>query len=504
MSSPSSYRRWPSWSSSVLRPASTITYVIASPGGPSSWSGPGGPRPTPALGSEVGTGWSERVSWRPPRAVWRSIPSGETACTSLKRPPRGPKDTLLGGDRWSRFWHLFTSRGSDGHRPAEDGLVFRRDRFRADLRGDRFAAHHERLKANRSRGDSAGAVRNGSAPRAGGVRCGRCGKRRDVRYKRSGRPSYGGTPLPSDYGLPAGPSASAAEIEGGAEQVVAALPPAAREARWRAAEAVEEHRRRSIRPWQQRIERAKYEAQRAARQEHAGEPENRPVARTRERRRDELPREAASPAAEFDRFPRVPPRPLGDADRPRVRPLAEPVPTLGHAATTTPAARRRIARRRIARVVVTVAPVGEHVVVRIDRGRFAARWGRTVGRRIGPACRRNGPPSTGGRGRRTRSPRRSTEPASGRRTGRSSSAAGWDVGYSTNGGCGPADPAARASAGGTRTRGGCTRWPRNGGSRRTRCTAGGRRAGCTPGNGAAEAARGRCGPAKRNGPGCGS
>jgi DNA invertase Pin-like site-specific DNA recombinase len=164
-------------------------------------------------------------------------------------------------------------------RPAEDGLVFLRDRFPAYISWDRFEANQERLAANRSRVDSAGAVRNGSALLAGVVRCGRCGKRMDVRYKRSGRPSYGCTTLPSDYGLPACPSASAAEIaEWVAEQVLAALRPAALEASLNATQAVEEQRRRSVQQWQQRIERAQYEAQRAARQYHACEPENRLVA----------------------------------------------------------------------------------------------------------------------------------------------------------------------------------------------------------------------------------
>jgi DNA invertase Pin-like site-specific DNA recombinase len=257
--------------------------------------------------------------------------------------------------------------GRASGRPAEDCLVFLKDRFPAYITWDRFEANQERLEANRSRVDSAGAVRNGSALLAGVVRCGRCGKRMYVRYKRSGRPSYGCTTLQSDYGLPACQSASAAEIEAWvAEQVLAALQPAALEASLSAAEAVEEQRRRSVQQWQQRIERAKYEAQRAARQYHACEPENRLVARTLERRWDELLREAASLEAEFDRFTRAQPRPLGEADRERVRQLAEQVPTLWHAATTTPADRRQIARLLIERVVVTVAPGREQVAVRID------------------------------------------------------------------------------------------------------------------------------------------
>ncbi len=231
-----------------------------------------------------------------------------------------------------------TGRGSG--RPAEECLVFLRDRFPAYITWDRFESNQQRMAANRSRAGSAGAVRQGSALLPGVVRCGRCGKRMYVRYTRSGRPSYGCTTARSDYGLPVCQSTTAEDIEAWvAEQVLAALQPAALEASLSAASAVEERRRQSDQQWHQRIERAKYDAGRAARQYHACEPENRLVARTLEQRWDELLREVTRLEAEFDRFTRTQPRPLGEADRDRVRQLAEQVPTLWHAATTTPAVR---------------------------------------------------------------------------------------------------------------------------------------------------------------------
>jgi hypothetical protein len=187
-----------------------------------------------------------------------------------------------------------------------------------------------------------------------------------VRYTRSGRPSYGCTTARSDYGLPICQSTTAEDIEAWvAEQVLAALQPAALEASLSAASAVEEQRRQSVRQWQQRIERAKYDAERAARQYHACEPENRLVARTLEQRWDELLREVTRLEAEFDRFTRTQPRLLGEADRDRVRQLAEQVPTLWHAATTTPADRRQIVRLLIEAVTVTVVPASKQVAVRI-------------------------------------------------------------------------------------------------------------------------------------------
>ena len=298
---------------------------------------------------------------------WRQ-PGRETIRHMLRHPiyagayryghrPTDPRRQLAGRPK--------TGRASG--RAAEECLVFLKDRFPAYITWDRFETNQQRLAANWSRAGSAGAVRNGAALLAGVVRCGRCGKRMYVRYTRSGRPSYGCTTLRSDYGLPLCQSASAADIEAWvAEQVLAALQPAALEASLTAGSAVEEQRQQLVQQWNQRIERAKFEAQRAARQYHACEPENRLVARTLEQRWDELLREVVRLEAEFERFTRMQPRSLGAADRDRVRELAEQVPTLWHTATTTPADRRHIVRLLIDRVVVTVGSTPEQLEVRIE------------------------------------------------------------------------------------------------------------------------------------------
>ena len=124
---------------------------------------------------------------------------------------------------------------------AEDCLVFLRDRFPAYITWERFEANQARLAANRSRAESAGAVRGGAALLAGVVWCGRCGKRMYVRYGRTGRrPSYVCSTLRSDYGLPLCQSASAAEVEAWvAGQVLEALKPAVLDASLDAAAEVE-------------------------------------------------------------------------------------------------------------------------------------------------------------------------------------------------------------------------------------------------------------------------
>jgi hypothetical protein len=160
---------------------------------------------------------------------------------------------------------------------------------------------------------------------------------------------------------------AAASIEAWvAEQVLAALRPAALGASMTAAAEVEERRRQLSRHWEQRLERARFEADRAARQYHACEPENRLVARTLERRWDEALQEVRRLEADYDRFTRSQPRLLEDADRVQIRRLAEEVPALWHAPTTTAADRRHIARLLIERVVLTVDPADDHAAVRLQ------------------------------------------------------------------------------------------------------------------------------------------
>src|SRR5262249_9135833 len=122
---------------------------------------------------------------------------------------------------------------------------------------------------------------------AGLLRCGRCGRRMVVRYAGpANRTSYTCTRGSADYAEPLcqGLSNGSARDAFVAEQILAAVQPAALEASLAAVAAVERERAELTRHWQLRRERARYEAERAARQYQACEPENRQVARELERR----------------------------------------------------------------------------------------------------------------------------------------------------------------------------------------------------------------------------
>ena len=127
-----------------------------------------------------------------------------------------------------------------------------------------------------------------------------------------------------------------------AGQVLAALEPAALELSLAAADDLEQERRRLHQNWQQQEERARYQAERVGRQYDAAEPENRLVARELERRWEEALKEQRRLEEEYARFCRSQPQGLSVIEREQIRSLAQDVPALWQAATTTAADRQRI------------------------------------------------------------------------------------------------------------------------------------------------------------------
>ena len=126
-----------------------------------------------------------------------------------------------------------------------------------------------------------------------------------------------------------------------ARQVLRALEPAALELSLKAIENVNRDRDRLRRHWEQRLERASYEAQRAERQYHAVEPENRLVARGLERRWEEALQKQRALQEEYDRFLKEQPTRLGEDERARIVAVASDVATLWSAPGRRPLTARR-------------------------------------------------------------------------------------------------------------------------------------------------------------------
>jgi excisionase family DNA binding protein len=145
--------------------------------------------------------------------------------------------------------------------------------------------------------------------------------------------------------------------------ILAALAPSAVEVSLQLAEDVELERVEQHRHWTQRLERARYVTALARRRYEAVDPDMRLVARTLERDWEAaLAAEQALEAEHARALARQPAR-LQAAELEAIRRLAEDVPALWHASTTTQKDRQAIARLVLEQVTVRVDGSSEHVEV---------------------------------------------------------------------------------------------------------------------------------------------
>jgi hypothetical protein len=147
--------------------------------------------------------------------------------------------------------------------------------------------------------------------------------------------------------------------------VLAALEPAALELSLEAATHLEQERRELDRLWQQKLERARYEADRAARQYAVVEPEHRLVARQLEAAWEAKLMAHRQLAEAYERFVEERPRtPTGEQIQ-GVRRLAHDLPALWAAPTTTVVDRKEILRAVIDRIVLRAIDNTERVAAEI-------------------------------------------------------------------------------------------------------------------------------------------
>ena len=139
-----------------------------------------------------------------------------------------------------------------------------------------------------------------------------------------------------------------------AAQVLTALEPASLELSLSAAGELQKERERLDRNWKQRVERARYDAERAERQYRVVEPENRLVARELERRWEAELKALQEVEQEYARFRQTHPPTLSTEEREAIRSLSKNLPALWHASTTMSADRQRIVRLLLERAVVNV------------------------------------------------------------------------------------------------------------------------------------------------------
>jgi DNA invertase Pin-like site-specific DNA recombinase len=248
--------------------------------------------------------------------------------------------------------------------PMSQWMVLETDRMPAYITWEHYMANQERLLQNRYQPGSVGAPRAGRALLAGVMVCGECGRRMHASY-RSKSTAYYVCMKRHLEGSNCRGLASAAIDDLVTKQVLRALEPAALELSLKTIENVQRERQRLNRHWEQRLERASYEVQRAERQYQAVEPENRLVARGLEQQWEKTLCAHRDLREEYDRFLNEQPLRLTEVERSRIVALSADIPALWHAPETTVMDRKEIIRLLTERIVVDVRANTERAGVAI-------------------------------------------------------------------------------------------------------------------------------------------
>ena len=249
--------------------------------------------------------------------------------------------------------------------PMKEWEVLIKDHFPAYISWSEYERNLRQLKSNTAQ--AIGAVRQGLSLLSGLIICGRCGLRMAPHYSNNGKGlRYSCARMAIDYGEARCQSLSGRPLD----QCVAglifkALQPAALEISMAVAEDLEAERQRQLVHWQQRLERAQIETERASRQYNAVEPENRLVARILERKWEAALATETQLKNEYAQFLAGQPAKLTAEERAAIEHLAQDIPALWNSETTTAADRQLIVRQLIERVLVTVIKDTETVQIEI-------------------------------------------------------------------------------------------------------------------------------------------
>jgi hypothetical protein len=232
-------------------------------------------------------------------------------------------------------------------KPDEWPIVLRDD-HPGYISWEQFRINLQQLDDNRTwrAEEHRGAAREGAALLQGIVLCGRCGRRISIRYQPDGHtPCYECNQLHKQHAGPSCQSLRGDAIDAAvAESFLAAIQPAQLEISLAALDQIEARIRQSERQWQLRLERAQYEADMARRRFVAVEPENRLVARSLERDWNVKLAEVERLQREYLARPINSLLPINPEQRSRLLALAQDIPLIWHASTTTQIERKQLLR----------------------------------------------------------------------------------------------------------------------------------------------------------------
>ena len=240
-----------------------------------------------------------------------------------------------------------------------------RDHVPAYITWETYQRHLDQLAANRNYAEQSGVARQGAGLLSGLLACGQCGRRLTIRYQ-GARFSYSCSRNISDYGGESCMNCAGKPLDAWVErQLLEALSPASLTLSLETMHHLETERETLRKHWQLRLERAEYEVKRAERQYQAVEPENRLVARSLERAWETALQAQRDLREEFERYEHQSPRALNADEVAQIQALAQDLPALWQATTTTVSERKEILRLVIERIIVQAAGHTEQVNLEI-------------------------------------------------------------------------------------------------------------------------------------------
>ena len=202
-----------------------------------------------------------------------------------------------------------------------------------------------------------GTPREGSALLQGLVICGKCGRRMSPRYHGTGghRVAYECSQRRKQDGqVGVCWTVAGAAIDAAVEaHVLEAITPEQLDISLAVLEELEHIASVIEHQWQLRLERARYESDRASRQYDAVDPENRLVARTLERRWNEKLQQLADLEEAYAQARQVQRLELTRAQRQQILELAKDIPAIWHAPTTTPQERKEMLGLLVKQIAIT-------------------------------------------------------------------------------------------------------------------------------------------------------
>ena len=238
-----------------------------------------------------------------------------------------------------------------------DWPIVLKDVHPAYISWDQFLRNLQRLDDNRTwRPDERrGAAREGQALLQGIVLCGRCGRRMSVRYLQDGSVwAYVCAQAHSQHAEKTCQFLTGNDIDTAVAQTfLEAMQPAQLEVSMAAFEQIEGRAQQVDRQWQLRIERSRYEADLARRRFYAIDPENRLVARTLEHDWNDKLTQVEQLEHEYEALPKWIDHLVSPAERQRILALAQDLPAIWQAPTTSHTERKQLLRFLIKDVTLT-------------------------------------------------------------------------------------------------------------------------------------------------------